>query len=139
MKGHGKSPNYDLRKADCPAFGKKCKKCGLKGHNAEVCKRKSDKKDETPHDSKKTTAGANNVTINRMKMSEGSGKVSKVSQSTQNLIKQQQNMKKLRHEVWDEKEQMYIKSSLPDEPSLKIRMCLDILAYTYHKGVPCTK
>jgi hypothetical protein len=37
-------------------------------------------------------------------------------------------MKKLRHEVWDEKEKMYIKSGLPKEPKLKIRMCLDVLA-----------
>ena len=35
-------------------------------------------------------------------MSEKSGKISRVSQSTQNLMKKQQNMKKLRHEVWDE-------------------------------------
>lgn len=35
-EGHGRNPGFDLRKADCPAFGKKCKKCGLKGHFAEV-------------------------------------------------------------------------------------------------------
>ena len=38
-------------------------------------------------------------------------------------------MKKLRHEVWDEKEEMYIKSGLPEEPKLKIRMCVDVMAY----------
>ena len=26
-KGHGKTPNFDLRKTDCPAYGKKCAKC----------------------------------------------------------------------------------------------------------------
>ena len=65
QKGHGKSPNIDLRKADCPAFGKKCAKCHQKGHFAGVCKMKGDKKDETPHDSKKTTAGAHHFTINK--------------------------------------------------------------------------
>jgi hypothetical protein len=84
-------------------------------------------------DSKKTTAGTNHFNINRMKMSEKSGKISRVSQSTQNLMKEQQNMKKLRHEVWDEKEEMYIKSGLPEEPKLKIRMCVDILDYKPHK------
>ena len=49
-------------------------------------------------------------------MSEKSGKISRVSQSTQNLMKKQQNMKKLRHKVWDEKEEVYIKSGLPEEP-----------------------
>ena len=43
-------------------------------------------------------------------MSEKSGKISNVSQSTQNVMNKQQNMKKLRHEVWDEKEGTYIKS-----------------------------
>jgi hypothetical protein len=62
-------------------------------------------------------------------MSEKSGKISRVSQSTQNLMKKQQNMKKLRHKVWDEEEEMYIKSGLPEEPKLTIRMCVDILAY----------
>jgi hypothetical protein len=52
-----------------------------------VCKTKGDKKEETPHDPKKTTAGAHHFTINRMKMSEKYGKISRVSQLTQNLIK----------------------------------------------------
>ena len=66
-------------------------------------------------------------------MSEKSGKISRVSQSTQNMMKKQQNMKKLRHEVWYEKESMYIKSGLPEEPKLKIRMFVDVLAYKSHK------
>ena len=74
-------------------------------------------------------AGTNHFTINRMKMSEKSGKISRVSQTTQNLMKLQQNMKKLRHEVWDEEERKYIKSGLPEEPKLKIRMCVDVMAY----------
>jgi hypothetical protein len=95
-----------------------------------VCKsRRGDKKDEAQHDSKKTTAGTNHFTINRMKMSEKSGKISRVSQPTQNLMKKQQNMKKLHHKVWDEKENIYIK--------MKIRMCVDILAYKSHK--PCVQ
>ena len=60
------------------------------------------------------------------------GNVSRVSQTTLNLIKKQQNVKKLRHEVWSEEAQTYIKSSLPEEPSLKLRMCLDILSYKKH-------
>jgi hypothetical protein len=44
------------------------------------------------------------------------------------MMKKQQNMNRLRHEVWDKKEEMYIKSGLPEEPKLKIRMCVDILA-----------
>ena len=29
--GHGKNPKYDIRKTDCPAFDKLCKKCDKKG------------------------------------------------------------------------------------------------------------
>lgn len=138
QKGHGKSPNIDTRKAKCPAHGKKCTKCQREGHYAKVCKSgKGDKSDDTQPDSKKTTAGTSHFTINRMKISERSGKISRVSQSTQNLMKKQQNMKKLRHKVWDEREGMYIKSKLPEEPKLKIRMCVDVMAYRSHK--PCVQ
>ena len=71
--------------------------------------------------------------LHRMKMSEGNGKISRVTQSTQNLIKKQQNMKKLCHEVWDKKKGMYIKSDLPEEPTLKLRMCLEVEAYRTHE------
>ena len=83
-------------KADCPAFGKKVTKCHQKGHYAGVCKsKKGEKKDDSQPDSKKTTAGTNHFTINRMKISEKSGKISRVSQTSQSLMKQQQNMKML--------------------------------------------
>jgi hypothetical protein len=101
-----------------------------KKHFSGVCKMKGDKKDETPQDSKKTKAGAHHFTINRMKMSKS---LARSPKSTQNLMKKQQNMKKLRHEIWDEEEKMYIKSGLTEEPKLKIRMCVDVLAYRSHK------
>ena len=47
-------------------------------------------------------------------MSEKSGNISKVSQSIQNMMKNQQNMKKLSHEVWNENEGRYIKSELAE-------------------------
>ncbi len=34
--GHGKNPNHDIRKTDCPAFGKMCKKCKQKGQCGDV-------------------------------------------------------------------------------------------------------
>ena len=67
-----------------------------------------------------------------MKMSEKSGKIFKVSQSTQNMIKKQHNMKTLVHEVWDEKEEMFIKSGLPEEPTLKIRMFVDVMSHNFY-------
>jgi hypothetical protein len=127
QRSHGKYPDIDLRKTDCPAYGKKCAKCQQKGHYAGVCKsRRGVKKYEAQQDS-------NHFTINRMKISEKSGKISRVSQSTQNMMKKEQNMKKLRHEVWDGKEGMYITSELPEDPNLKIRICVDVLAYRSHK------
>jgi hypothetical protein len=125
QKCHAKYPSFDLRKTDCTAYGKRCARCQQKGQYAGVCKsRRGDKRDEVQYNSKKTTAGTNHFTINRMKMSEKSGKISRVSQSTQNLMKKQQNMKKLHHEVWDEGENMYIKSGLPEEPKPYVQLSM---------------
>ena len=75
QKGHGKSPNLETRMAKCLAHGKKCAKCQREGHYAKVCKSgKGDKKDDVQSDSKKTTAGTNQITLNRVKMSLKSGK-----------------------------------------------------------------
>jgi hypothetical protein len=68
-----------------------------------------------------------------MNMTLKSGKISQVSQTTQNQMKKQQNMKKLRHEVWDEEVGRYIKSELPEESKINIRMCVDILANKSHQ------
>jgi hypothetical protein len=54
QKSHGKSPDINLRKADCPAHGKKCAKCHQKGHYAGVITRRGDKK---------TTAGTNHANL----------------------------------------------------------------------------
>jgi hypothetical protein len=75
-KGHGKSANFYTRKAKCPAHGQKCTKCQREGHYATVCKSgKGDKKDDDQSNSKKKTAGAHQVTLNRMNMSLKSGKI----------------------------------------------------------------
>jgi hypothetical protein len=36
-KGHGKSPNYDLKKASCAAFDNKFKKCNRNGQYQDFC------------------------------------------------------------------------------------------------------
>ena len=93
-KGHGKNSHRDIRRTDCPAWGRMCKKCKQKNHFTDLCTRKGDKKEESPKDTTKTAAGANHVTINAIKMLEKgkSGKVSRVTQSRlsqtdQDLIK----------------------------------------------------
>jgi hypothetical protein len=43
IKGHGKSLNFDLKKARCPAFDNKCKQCMRKGHFQDFCSRKPPK------------------------------------------------------------------------------------------------
>ena len=136
-RGHGKNPNPDLRKASCPAHGQKCKNCGFSGHFRDQCKKKpSETKSEDP---KKTVAKNNNVSINRMQMTRSSGKILGVKKSSESLMRKQQNMTRLRHEVWNENTQTYVKSELPEEPDLKIRMCVDFLAYKKHNPpLKCT-
>ena len=130
-KGHGKSPDFDLNKASCAAFDNKCTPCSRKGHFEDFFTRKKPKK--ASEDSKKTTASGNHVHINKMEMTRTSGKVLGISQHHKKLMQKQQNMTNLRHETWCEKYQTYIKSSLPEEPTIKIRMNVDILAHAKHK------
>ena len=136
-KGHGKSPSFDLKKASCAAFDHKCKKCNRKGHYQDFCTWKKDPQKEVSEDPKKTTASGNKVMINRMEMTQTKGKVLGISQHHKRLMKNQQNVTKLCHETWCEK--TYKKSDLPEEPTLKLRMNLDIKAYAKH-GPPlqCT-
>ena len=51
-----------------------------------------------------------------------------VSQRPKKLIKMHQNMTKLRNEMFE----TFVKSSLPEEPTLKLRMNVDILSYSKH-------
>ena len=132
--GHGKNPKYDIRKTDCPAFDKICKKCNRRGHFTDKCLKKGKVGENFPQDTSKTTAGSNTINLSTMYVSKKFTRrnVSTISQTIRNLIKKQQNVKKLRHEVWSEEAQTYIKSNLPEEPILKLRMCLDILPYKKH-------
>ena len=132
--GHGKNPNIDIRRTDCPAFNKRCQKCKQKGHFRKMCAKKGPLRGQPPKDTTKPTAGANTITLNTVKMSEKrlGGSVARVSQNIQNLMAQQQKVKKLRHEIWSEEKQTYVKSPLPEEPKIKLRMCLDILPYRKH-------
>ena len=116
-----------MRKEKCPAWGKTCEKCKKEGHFKTHChwgpKQEVDKQ---------KTASSNHVNINKMRMSQKSGNALNVSQNIKGLMKKQQNIPKLRHEIWNDKLQTYVKSSLPEEPLLKLRMNVDILSYAKH-------
>ena len=81
---------------------------------------------------KQNTVAFNTVTIKKMQMTRSSGENMGIMKSSMKLMKKQQNMMKLRHEEWCDKFQTYIKASLRKEPTMKIRMCLDILSYKKH-------
>ena len=134
QSGHGKNPNSDIRTTDCPASGKQCKNCKKKGHFPNMCLTKKTTGEKSHQDTSKTTAGSNTINLSTMYVSKKftRSNVSTISQTIRNLMKKLQNVKKLRHEVWSEEDQTYIKSNLPNEPILKLRMCLDILPYKKH-------
>ena len=125
-KSHGKKPSIDLRKDSCPAFGKKCKNCSILVHFSEPCKKKSKDSPEKHHKPAAKQNGVNQkkVVINKMKMKKRQGNNMGILKSTRRQIKRHQNMTKLH--------QTFIKSSLLEEPTMKLRMCLDISSYSKH-------
>ena len=78
---------------------------------------------------KQNNVNQNSVVIKKMQMNRSQGDNMGLLKSTMRQMKKQQNMMKLRHEVWCEKSQTLIKSSLPKEPTMKFGMCLDISSY----------
>jgi hypothetical protein len=82
-KGHGRKASFESRKANCPAYGQTCTKCKGRHHFQAACKSGGIKKnDDSKSDSKNSAANAHQVTLNRMKMTIRTGKISQVSQTT---------------------------------------------------------
>ena len=72
--------------------------------------------------SEKTTVTGNPGQSNKTEMTRTSENVMEISQYNKRLM-QKQNISKLGHEVWSEKSQTYVKSSLPEKPTVNIREC----------------
>ena len=98
--GHGNSPNLNLWR--------------------DFCTRK--KPEGASEVSEKMTVTGNPGQSNKTEMTRTSENVMEISQYNKRLM-QKQNMTKLGHEVWSEKSQTYVKSSLPENPTMKIREC----------------
>ena len=91
-KGHGKNPNFDLKKASCPAFNNKCKQCKRKGHFQDFCSRnRSENKEISGNTNDKTRAENKSMRVMKMKFTD---KISKegLSKSQINQVRKQQKM-----------------------------------------------
>ena len=91
-KGHGKNPNFDLKKASCPAFNNKCKQCKRKGHFQDFCSRnRSENKEISGNTNDKTRAENKSMRVMKMKFTD---KISKegLSKSQINQVRNQQKM-----------------------------------------------
>ena len=106
-------------KDSCPVFGKKYKNCSILGHFSDQCKKKSK---DMPDEHHKPAGKQNHVMINKMKMKKSKSNNMGILKSTMRQMKKQQNMTKLHHEEWCKKSQTFIKSSLTEEPIMKLRM-----------------
>ena len=99
-----------------------CKDCGENGHGKstnlnlrrDFCTRK--KPEEASEVSKKMTVTVNPVQSNKTEMTRTLDNEMEISQYKKRLM-QKPNMTKLSHEVWSEKSQIYVKSSLPEKPT----------------------
>ena len=130
-KGHGKSPNFDLKKASCPAFDNKCQRCNRKGHFQIFCNRKLNK--EKSEDVKNQVEGKS-VKLSRMHFSGKSKQKNKIIPAAYlNLMKRQQNMTKLGYEEWSDTQQTYVETEVPKDPVIKFKMCVDVKVYAKHK------
>ena len=130
-QGHGKNPNFDLKKAKCPAFNNKCHQCNRKGHFQDFCNHKHDK--EKPGDAK-NKVGANSVKLSRVHFSsQKQMKHQNISKTYLNLVKMQRNMTKLGYEEWSESLQTYVETEVPKDPQIKFKMCVDVKVYAKHK------
>ena len=133
-RGHGKSPNFDLKKASCPAFDNKCQNCMRKGHYKGFCTKKTPKdKPDCEKDSKDKSEGKSMILLRRLATMETSEKKREISKTYMKQMKMRQNMTKLGHEEWSAEHLMYVETDLPDEPEMKVWMCVDIKAYAKHK------
>jgi hypothetical protein len=94
-RGHGKSPNFDLKKASCPGFNNKCKQCMRKGHFQDFCGRKPPKNNPESDGGKvKDKAVSKSMRVSRIQHSKGpeSTKSWKITKSNVKLMKKQQNV-----------------------------------------------
>ena len=55
-----------------------------------------------------------------------------LSMSQIKQMKKQQKMPMLGYEVWSEKAQTYVPAEIPEEPTLSLKLCVDIKAYAKH-------
>ena len=90
-----------------------------------------------PHnETKKDVLQGKQGNVISMKMiADGTSSVKKanISRSYHNEMKERQNMTDLGHEEWSPKYKSYVKSSLPAEPKLEIKMCVDVNSYKRHR------
>ena len=87
-------------------------------------------------DSKKTVLQgklANQISMKRIADGTSSVKEANISRNYQIEMKKRQNMTDLEHEEWSPKHKSFVKSSLPAEPKLEIKMCVDVPAYKQHR------
>ena len=113
-KGHGKSLNFDLKKASGPAFDNKYKQCLRKGHFQDFCGRKPPKEKTRSDGGKdKDKAGSKLVMLSRVQYSKEleTTRMWEISKSNVSLMRKQQNMTKLCHEEWSDMFQTYVEMS----------------------------
>ena len=128
-KGHGRNPNFDLKKLSCPAFNNKCRHCKRKGHFQDFCTRMKDNDATKENTVEGKTVQVTKVCLQNQKCSQ----MGMISRTYLNQMKKQQNMTKLGHEEWSDSLQTYVEMKVPNEPRLNFKMCVDIKVYAKHR------
>ena len=109
--GHGGNPEYKVRKAQCPAWGKNCLKCEGKNHFRSACKQKSSKED--------SKVGTNSIRVDDSSSAQFSAMTSQVRGVEKN--KEDKNWK-LSHVEWDKELEHWREIKPKNMPKLNVNI-----------------
>ena len=112
QKGHGRSPEKEVRRKECPAWDKLCDKCKIKGHFKAVCRKKNDSNESTTTGAIDTKSKSDDAMFGDVKISDIKGLVRDKGNKTW----------KLEHIEWDEEARKWKSRKPMDMPKVMVKV-----------------
>ena len=125
--GHGKAPEREVRSSKCPAWNKKCLKCGLLGHfkSSRACKGTTEDKD----------SGEDRPKVSAVESSDACfSKVKAVKVNVHGVDRGEDNNSKLAHVEWDKVAAHWKHTKPKNMPKLEVS--ISVLVEEHRKLFP---